>query len=99
MICTESKLDCEIDFIAKTLCNNGFPEDIFRSVIKDKIAHFHKNKVYLRLPWLGEISDCFADQISVCIRRCYFASHLHVVYRTRTVLPSDRKDVLSLPPT
>ena len=100
MIYTESKLDGEIDFITETLCNNSFPEDIVRSVIGDKIAHFHKTKVasaqrcpvYLRLPRLGEISDRFADQISACIRRCYFASNLRVVYRTRTVLPSGRKD-------
>ena len=91
----------EFGLITETLCKNGFPEDIVRSVIGDKIAHFHKTKiasaqrcpVYLRLPWLGEISDRFADQISACIRRCYFASNLHVVYRTRTVLPSGRKDV------
>ena len=87
------------------LCNNGFSEDIVRSVIGDKIAHFHKTKVasaqrcpvYLRLTWLCEISDRFADQISACIRRCYFASNLPVVYRTRTVLPPGRKDVLPHP--
>ena len=98
MICSESKVDGEIDFITKTFCNNGFPEDIVRSVIGDKIAYFHKTKVssaqrcpvYLRLPWLGEISDRLADQISASIRRCYFASNLHVVYYTR-------KDVLPLP--
>ena len=39
------KLDCEVDFITETLGNNGFPEDIVRSVTRDKIAHFHKTKV------------------------------------------------------
>ena len=78
MLCSESKLDGEIDFITEILCNNGFPVDIVRSVIEDKIAHFHKTKVvsahrcpvYLRLPWLGEISDRFADRIFASIRRC-----------------------------
>ena len=96
------KFDCEVDFITETLCNNGFPEDIVRSIIRDKITHFHKTKVasaqtysvYLRLTWLGQISDCFADQISACIR-CYFASNLRVVYCTRTVLTSGRKDVVT----
>ena len=102
MICSEFELDCKVSFITETLCNNGFPEDIVRSVIRDKIAHFHKTKVasvqkspvYLRLPWLGDISDRFADQISACVRKCYFSSNLRVVFRTRTVLPSGRKDVL-----
>ena len=102
MICSESKFDGEVGFITETFCNNGFPEDIVRSLIGDKIVHFHKTKValaqkcpvYLRLPWLVEISDQFADQISLCIWRCYFASNLRVVYYTRTALPSGRKDVL-----
>ena len=58
MICSVSKLDCEVSYITETLCNNGFPEDIVRSVIRDKVAHFNKIKVasaqkcpvYLRLP-------------------------------------------------
>ena len=45
MICTKPKLDCEGGFITDTLCNYGFPEDVVRSVIRDKIAHFHKTKV------------------------------------------------------
>ena len=57
MIFSASKLDCKVGFITETLCNNGFPEDIVRSVIMDEIAHFLKTKVasaqkcsvYLRL--------------------------------------------------
>ena len=96
------RLRSEVSFITKTRCYNGFPEDIVRSVIRDKIAHFHKTDVtsaqkcpvYLRLPWLGDISDRFANQISACVRKCYFSSNFRVVFRTRTVLPSGRKDVL-----
>ena len=101
MICSESKLDCEVSFITETVCNSGFPEDIGRFVIRDKIARLHKTKVssaqkcpvYRTLPWLGDISDRFANQISTCIQKCYFSSNLRVVFRTRTVLPSVRKDV------
>ena len=77
MICSESKLDCEVDFITETLCNN---EDIVQSVIRDKIAYFHETEVassqrcpvYLRLNWPG---DRFADQIPARIR-FYFASNV-----------------------
>ena len=101
MICSELKLDSETDFITETLFYNGFLEDIVQSVTGYKIAHFHKTKVasaqrcpvYLRLLWLGKIRDRFTDQISTCIRRCYFASYLRV-YCTRAFLPSGRKDVL-----
>ena len=93
MICSEWKLNGEVRFIIETLCNNGFPEDIVRSIIRDKIAHFPKTKVdsaqkcsvYLRLPWLGDISYHFANQISSCEWKCYFSSNLRVVFRTHTV--------------
>ena len=67
MISSESKLDDEVGFITGTLYNNGF--DIVRSVIRDKISDFSKIKpdsiqkctIYLRLPWLGDISDRFSN--------------------------------------
>ena len=96
MICLESKLDDEIKFITGTLCNNGFTEDIVRSVIWDKISDFSKIKpnsvqrcpVYLRLPWFGDVSDRFASQISACVHKCYFSFNLRVVFRTWAVLTS-----------
>ena len=58
MIYSESKLDDEVEFIAGTLCNNDFSEDIFRSLIRDKVSEFSKIKpdsvqtcpVYFRIP-------------------------------------------------
>ena len=84
MICSESKLDNGVKFISETLCNNGFPDNIVWSVIRDKISDFRKIKpdsvqrcpVYLRLPLVGDVSDRFASQISACVRKCYFSSNL-----------------------
>ena len=58
MICSESKLNDEVEFIAGILCNNDFPVEIIWSVIRDNISDFSKIKpdsvqrcpVYLRLP-------------------------------------------------
>ena len=69
MICFESKLDDEVEFITGKLCNNGFLEDIVRSVMRDKISDFSKIKldsvqmcpVYLRVPCLGDINDKFPN--------------------------------------
>ena len=105
MIYFESKLNDEVEFITGTLCNNGFPEDIVQSVIRDKMSDFSKIKpdfvlrcpVYLRLPWLGDISDTFANQIFAYVCKWCFSSNLRVVFHTRTVLTSGRKDILPLP--
>ena len=75
-------------------------EAIFRSVIRDTISNFSKIKpdsvqrctVYLRLLWLGDIRDEFANQTSACVRINYFSSNLRVVLRMRTVLTSSQKD-------
>ena len=96
MICSESKLDDEVEFNIRAFCNNGFPEDIVRSIIRDKISDFSKITpdsvqrcpVYLRLPWLGDVCDRFAIQISACVHKCYFSSNLRVVFPTRAVLTS-----------
>ena len=53
--------------------------------------------VYLMLPWLGDISDRFANQISAYIRKCYFSSNMRVFFCTRVVLTSGRKYVLPSP--
>ena len=106
MICSDSKLDEEIKFISATLCNNGFPLDIVKSVIHHKIADFNKIKpamvekcpVYLRLPWLGDISDSFSRQISRSVQDCYYSSNLRVVFKTKPILVPNGKDVLPPPP-
>ena len=100
MICSASKLDYEVEFITGTLCSKDFPEDIVRSVIRGKISDFSKIKldsvqrctVYLRLLWIGDINDRFANHIFACVRKCYFSSNQRVVFRTWTVLKSGRKD-------
>ena len=88
--------------VLQTANTNYIPGD--RSVIWDKISDLSKIKpdsvqgggLYLKLPWLGVIRDRFSNQISACVRKCYFSSNLRVVLRTRTLLTSGRKDVLSL---
>ena len=60
---------------------------------KIKLDSVQRYPLYLRLPWLGDISDKFAIQISACVSKCYFSSNLRVVFRTQTALTSGRKDV------
>lgn len=65
MICSQAKLDDEIKFITMALCNNTYLLVIVQSVFDSKISDFNKIKpaslqicaVYLRLPWLDNISD------------------------------------------
>ena len=75
--------------------------------VKNKIADFNKIKqasvqrcpVYLCLSWLGRICERFAKQISQSAHRCFFfffpPANVWVVFNTKLILTSIRKDVLS----
>ena len=51
-----------------------------------------KCPVYVKLPWIGNVSSKFENQISKAIASCYYAVKPRVVYNTRVMLPSAKKD-------
>ena len=101
-ICSPSKLPQEIDFIRSILCSNGYPENVINSRIKRKIEEFklppkeapEKCPVYLKLPWIGNISTKFEKQCKTVVSLCFGAVKLRVVFFTRKMLPTVRKDVV-----
>ena len=100
MICTKTKLDPELDKLKQLLIDNGYPADVLRSCINQKLASFAAEKpigpekcpVYLKLPWIGNVSSKFGNQISKDIASCYYVVKPRVVYNTRVMLPSAKKD-------
>ena len=64
MICSKTKLDSELDTIKPFLIDNGYPGDVRVSCIKEKLAIISSDKrfgpekcpVYLKLPWIGNVS-------------------------------------------
>ena len=105
MICSKTKLGSELDKIKQLLIENGYPTDVLLSCINQKLANFAAEKtfgtekcpVYLKLPWIGNVSSKFENQIKKAITSCFYAVKLCVVYNTRVMLPSANKD--SVPTT
>ena len=101
-ICSPSKLPQEIDFIRSILYSNGYPENVINSRIKRKIEQFklppkegpEKCPVYLKLPWIGNISTKFENQCKTAVSSCFGAVKLRVAFSTRKMLPTVRKDVV-----
>ena len=68
--------------------------------MNQKLANFAAEKtfgpekcaVYLKLPWIGNVSSKFENQINKAITSCFYAVKPRVVYSTRAMLPSDKKD-------
>ena len=56
-----------------------------------------KCPVYLKLPWIGNVSSKFENQINKAITSCFYAVKPRVVYNTKVMLPSAKKD--SVPTT
>ena len=99
-IFSPSKLPQEIDFIRSILCSNGYLENVINSRIKRKIEEFklppkegpEKCPVYLKLPWIGNISTKFKNQCKAVVSSCFDAVKLRVAFSTRKMLPTVRKE-------
>ena len=100
MICPKNKLDSEPDKIKQQLRENGYPADVLLSCINQNLANFAAEKTfgpekcpeYLKLPWIGNVSSKFENQIRDVITSPYYAVNPRVVYNTRVMLPSAKKD-------
>ena len=100
MICSESKLDSELEKLTKIFLENSYPEDVISVYIKEKIGNFsadikfghQKCPVYLKLPWIGNSSLRFESQIKQAITNCFFAVNPLVVYSTKKALPYIKKE-------
>ena len=105
MICSKTKLDSELGTIKQLLIDNGYPEDVLVSCIKEKLANISSEKqfgpekcpVYLKLPWIGNVSSKFENQSNKAITSCFYAVKPRAVYNTRVMLPSAKQD--SIPTT
>ena len=105
MICSKTKLDSELGKIKQPLIDNGYPEDVLVSCIKEKLHNISSEKQigpekcpdYLKLPWIGNVSSKFENHINKAIKSCFYAVKPRAVYNTRVMLPSAKKD--SVPTT
>ena len=103
-ICSLSKLPQKLDFIRSILCSNGYPENLINSRIKRKIEELklppnegpEKCPVYLKLPWIGNISTKLKKkkQCKTAVSSCFGAAKLRVVFSTRKMFSTVRKDVV-----
>ena len=105
MICSKTKLGSERDRTKQLLIEGGYPDDVLLSCITQKLANFAAEKpcdlekcpVYLKLLWIGNVSSKFENQISKAITSCFYVVKPHVVYNTKVMLSSAKKD--SVPTT
>ena len=98
-------LQQELEDIRVILRDNGYPESIIDRGISNKLARFqslpkfdpNKGPVYLKLPWISNISLKFENKIKSSVKHCFRTVEPRVLFSTRNILPSIHKDaVLSI---
>ena len=102
MICSKTKLGSEFDETKQMLIDNGYPADVLLYCINQNLANSASEKafgpekctVYLKLPWIGNVSSKFENQISKAITSYFYAVKPRVVYSTRVMPPSAKKDCI-----
>ena len=101
-ICSEEKLASEMNTIRRILRKNGCPEDIINLGIKKKISGFTASKrevpekcsVYLKIPWIGNVSLKFKKQTKNAANKCFGSVFTRAIFLTRKMMPSIRKNRL-----
>ena len=81
MICSKTKLGSELDKIKQLLIENGYQTGVLLSCINRKLANSAAEKtfgpekcpVYLKLPWIGNVSSTFENQINKAITPRFYA--------------------------
>ena len=93
-ICSKSMLQQEFDNVRVILGNNGYPESNTDRGISNKLARFqsppkfgpNKCPVYLKLPWIGNISLKFENKIKSSVKHCFRAVEPRVLFSNRKIL-------------
>ena len=87
----KSMLQQEHENIRVILLDNGYPESIIDRGISYKLARFqflpkfgsNKCPVYLKLPWIGNISLKFENKTKSSVKHCFRAVEPQVLFSTR----------------
>ena len=100
MICSPENLDSELKQLKKLFADNGYPEHLVNKIMSSYVARANptvwpkKCRVYIKLPYIGQISDRFSKQIKGCVTKCYYATMVKVLFSSRPNFRGMKKDPL-----
>ena len=95
-ISSEKFLQSDLDKLKSIFLSNGYPEKIldraFNQSEKDKPIGPAKCPVYLKLPWIGQISETFGQSIKLITEQTFFVARFVGIFSTKTILPPTHKE-------
>ena len=101
-ICSNNKLEGELDRLRGFFEDNGFPRGIVQATItrklesttKDAVFGPEKRTVAVKLPFIGKPSVDYGKRIVAAVSRCYTSVKLTPIFTSRTVPIRPVKDVV-----
>lgn len=99
-ICSTGRLDQELVNIKNIFLDNGYPGHVIDNAITSQLSEKtpstnpQKCPVYLRLPYIGNISTNFERTIKKTIGDTYFACQTRIIFTTRPMIQPCLKDKL-----
>ena len=102
-LCSEERLESELNKIRAILASNGYPHNIVEPTIQQKLQHSQTptepstiSTVTLRLPYIGKVSTKYIKATQDAVSSCYPDVKVRAVLASRRILPPSRKDVLPI---
>ena len=102
VICLPRYLDSEIARLKDLFRQNGYPDHVANRCIDKKLSTWSSEKVfgpkncpvYIRLPYIGDVSYKFEGQIRKAIDRCHSTVDFRAIFEPHRMLPKVQKDVV-----
>ena len=93
-ICSPSRIQAELKTVKSVLLKNGYPEVTIDTGIARKIKEFGQLKqqgpksypLYIKLPWIGEKSIAFRNQLRKATWSCFGGADVRVIFSARPLM-------------
>ena len=93
-ICSPCKLDDEMKKIKSILLKNGYPERVIETQMAYKVDKFKQVQqpetklcpLYIKLPWIGDKSIAYENQIRKSVRACFSSAEVRTSYSTKPLM-------------
>lgn len=101
-ICSQAFLSAELEVLRGIFISNGYPisiiERFMECTLRDSTAAIGPKKcpIYLKLPWLGDVSTKFEDRIAHVISTNFPALRMVCCFSSRSTFATTNKDLLSM---
>ena len=91
----------DLDELRSIFLSNGYPGRLLENLVfenttvKETFFGAEKCPIYLKFPWIGNVSEAFISKIKLVTEGTFFASKVNCIFSQRTTLPPTPKELLA----